>query len=289
MPRDLQAAERRGAAGLPVLLQAHRTGPPERVRRVPRGPGQGAASLIVHGRGEPFPLEDHYANFQTVLRLVDPSKPTRSRFLRSPSPKPTGTSAPRRRSFPQGEQRSTRTGCRSSTGRKSPPLPTRRPCRCPRDGRRTSSLQAEDLDLGGDLEDARWTAPRSSTSSSPSREGGRLLTTLRVLDAGPYRLTFRLAPGRSPLALGLRGRDAARVARTARRVEGRARLRHAGAAEPAGWDRPPAGRARRTRAPRGRAPHGRTERGGSLALAERPAPQGRGGPRPAGRRGGGRG
>jgi hypothetical protein len=172
------------------------------------GRGKGRMKVITHERGEPFPLEDHYANFQMALGLVRPGQPEKSRFLLKPLAEADGGIKHR------GGDRILEDGPHYENwrlfinGERGPPLPTEGERPVPQLTAEGLVLQVEDFDLGGDLEDVEMKGADSFYVVMPGVEGGRAYTDLNVLDAGAYVLEFRVAPGSVPLRWGFEGGSA---------------------------------------------------------------------------------
>ena len=163
------------------------------------GRGKGRMKLIVHPRDEPFPLEDHYANYEMVRRLVKAGAPLDSRFLLKPLAIADGGIKHK------GGDRITKAGATYEAwvqflqGVRGPPLPKEGERRVPLLTAEGLSIQAEEFHFEDTVYDDEMRGAEDLTVARAGEEGGRLHVDLRVVDAGPYRMSFRVAPGTAPL------------------------------------------------------------------------------------------
>ena len=169
------------------------------------GRGKGRHRLITHERGEPFPIEDHYANFTMVQKLLKPGEPERSRFLQKPLAAADGGIKHRGGDRIRKGTANYENWVLFINGEKGPPLPTAGEQVVPTLTAEGLVIQAEDFHFEGDLEDTEMKGAEEYYVAQPGESGGRLTTDLRVLDAGPYELTFRLARGTSAVRWGFEG------------------------------------------------------------------------------------
>ncbi len=183
------------------------------------GRGKGRFKVITHGRGEEFPLEDHYANFQTILRLVTPGNPERSRFLAKPLALADGGIKHR------GGDRIAKDSANYANwvafigGEKGPPLPTPGERRVPELTAEGLVIQAEDFVFEGGVDDVEVKGAQEFYVARAERGGGTVWTNVRVIDPGAYRLAFRVLPGREAMRWGLAGGDRRELARPRERDE----------------------------------------------------------------------
>jgi len=171
------------------------------------GRGKGRHRLITHERGEAFPLEDHYANFQMALGLLVPGRPERSRFLQKPLALADGGIKHRGGDRIRKGSANYEYWVGFIRGEKGPPLPTPGERAAPTLTAAGLVIQAEDFHLEGDLDDVERKGAREFYVAVPGEQGGRLWTELQVNDAGPYELSFRWAPEERGLRWGF-GEDA---------------------------------------------------------------------------------
>ena len=171
------------------------------------GRGKGRFKLVTHERGEPFPIEDHHANFQTVLTLLEPEKPLTSRFLLKPLAVQDGGLKHKGGDRFGKDSVNYENWVQFLQGEQGPPLPTPGVRVIPEITAQAISLQAEDFDFEGDLDDAERKGAESFYVAVPGAEGGRLVLDMRVVDAGPYVMELRVQPGTVPLRWGFEGED----------------------------------------------------------------------------------
>ena len=171
------------------------------------GRGKGRFKLITHERDQEFPLEDHYRNFETVLKLVRPGEPFKSRFFVKPLALADGGIKHK------GGDRITKDSENYDNwmlfirGERGPPLPKEGEERTPVLTNEGLVIQAEDFRFEGDLDDVEAEGADEFYVVEPGEAGGRLVTDLRVADAGAYLLEVRFKPGTRPLRLGFEGME----------------------------------------------------------------------------------
>ena len=167
----------------------------------------------MHERGESFPIEDHYENFETVRALLRPSQPEKSRFLQKPLALADGGIKHRGGDRIRKGTANYENWVLFINGEKGPPLPTEGERRVPVLTAEGLTLQAEEFRFEGDVLDVERKGAQEFYVAQPGGEGGRVWTELRVVDAGPYLLEFRVVPGSTPMRWGFES-DPARVLRT---------------------------------------------------------------------------
>lgn len=163
------------------------------------GRGKGRFKLIVHERGDLFPVEDHYANFETVLRLLKAGEPEKSRFLQKPLAIEDGGIKHRGGDRIRRGDANFENWTLFINGERGPPLPTEGEQRIPVLTAEGLTIQVEDFGFEGDVFDDERKGAEEFYVARPGGEGGSVWTDLRVADAGPYLLEFRLAPGTEPM------------------------------------------------------------------------------------------
>lgn len=165
-------------------------------------PGKGKLSLVVAARGQTLTLEQHYANFRTVLGLSTPAQPERSRFLLKPLAVVDGGVAHKggdriRRGDPNHMN-----WLAFLRGEPGPDLAKAAP-----DGPRLLeaelTLEAESMERDTGLEvRADPLAPEKGWVVAGTRPG-RLWQRVRLPEAGDYRVRLDVRGGPGPLLLQL--------------------------------------------------------------------------------------
>ena len=167
--------------------------------------GKGRFRLITHERGA-FPLEDHYANFETVLALLKPGKPERSRFLTKPLAVADGGIKHKGGDRIRKDDERHRHWVAFIRGERGPAL--RDPAKAPSVPTLTSEglvLQVEDFLREGDLSEKDVQGADADYVIVPGKAGGELSQSVNVADPGPYRIELRLRPGKAPVQWGIVG------------------------------------------------------------------------------------
>ncbi len=172
------------------------------------GRGKGRFKLVTHERGEEFPLEDHYANFQTVLRLVTPGRPDRSRFLTKPLALADGGIKHRGGDRIKKDSANHANWLLFIAGEKGPPLPTPGEREVPVLTAEGLTIQAEDFVFEGGVDDIEMKGAQEFYVAQSGTTEGRVWTDVRVVDAGAYTIEFRVKPGTKPMRWGFDDRDA---------------------------------------------------------------------------------
>lgn len=177
------------------------------------GKGQGKLALRTAARGAELSLEDHYANYRTVLGLVDRKRPERSRFLAKPLAVADGgvphKGGDRIRkddpnhvnwlAFLRAERgpRLPAAGGRETTG------PLRLEAALRIEGERMAR-EGEVLEQADAVRsEQRWVVAGAS--------GGRVRASIEVPEAGDYALALEAVGGEGPLRVRLDGRLLAEV------------------------------------------------------------------------------
>lgn len=165
-------------------------------------PGKGKFSLQVAGRGQSLTLEQHYANFQTVLRLSTPGQPAKSRFLLKPLAVADGGVEHKGGDRIRKGDANHQNWVAFLEGQPGPELP-----RGASDGplllESALTLEAESMERDPGLEERfEPVAPEQKWVLAATRPG-RLWQRLRVPEAGDYRVRLLVRGGRGPLGLFL--------------------------------------------------------------------------------------
>ncbi len=172
------------------------------------GRGHGRHKLITHERGEAFPLEDHYANYEMALQLLVPGRPDRSRFLAKPLALADGGIKHRGGDRIKKGSSNYANWVLFINGEKGPPIPTPGEREVPVLTAAGLTIQAEDFIFEGDVDDVEVKGAEDFYVARAGRGGGRIWTDVRVADGGPYTLSFRVLPGTAPLRWGFDERPA---------------------------------------------------------------------------------
>ena len=170
-----------------------------------QGRGKGRFKLITRDRGEEFSLEDHYENFQTVMKLVRPGEPLKSRFFTKPLALADGGIKHRGGDRILKDTANYENWILFINGERGPPIPTEGEKQVPVLTNEGLVIQAEDFVFEGDVEDAEVKGAEEFYVAKPGKEGGRIHIDMRVADAGAYLLDVRFKPGTEPLRLGFAG------------------------------------------------------------------------------------
>jgi hypothetical protein len=193
-------------AGQPDFLFFYKKVEPVLLARCVECHGEHAGNrlkLLTHPAGEPFPLRDHYENFQRVLKMVVPGEPMKSRFLLKPLAVAAGGLKHRgREPFAAGSDLQ-KDWERFIRGERGPPLPSPETRRLPRLDAQGATIQAEDFQFEGDVDDAEAQGAQEFYVARPGPRGGRLHLAVSVQDAGAYVMRFRVKPGEKPASWSL--------------------------------------------------------------------------------------
>lgn len=171
------------------------------------GRGKGRFKLINHERGEAFPLEDHYANFETVMKLVRPGEPFKSRFFTKPLALAAGGIKHKGGDRIEKDSVNYENWLLFIQGERGPPIPKEGETVVPVLTNEGLTIQAEDFVFEGDVEDTEAQGAEEFYVAAPGPEGGRIHIDLRVADAGAYTLQVRFKPGTAALRMGFAGAD----------------------------------------------------------------------------------
>jgi hypothetical protein len=166
-----------------------------------RGRGQGRMKVLTAEGDAALPLEDVHANYQTVMRLVSPSRPERSRFLLKPLAEADGGIAHKGGDVIRAGDVNHVRWLEFLQGVRGPPLATGVRRAVPVLTAQGLALEAEDLTLEGALAEVDDKHARLYLAVEATEEGGALDVELEVQDAGPYRIVVRAVPGPEPLEL----------------------------------------------------------------------------------------
>ncbi len=159
------------------------------------GRGKGRHKLVVAEDGEALDLRDHVANFETILKLVTPGNPDKSRLLLKPLAVEDGGLAHK------GGDRFRRGDGRHAIfeafirGDPGPPLPSERP---PTQRRLTAAglvLEAEDLERAEGVDEVEDPDAGGFLAIEPLEGGGRVAAVIEVADALAYRVVARWRGG----------------------------------------------------------------------------------------------
>ena len=165
------------------------------------GRGKGRMKLITHETGE-LSMEDHYENFQTVLSLLKPGQPDKSRFLRKPLAVADGGLKHRGGDrIGKGDQRY-ELWVAFIQGERGPPLPSEvqeAPSRLTTEG---MTVQAEDMRVHDELRLVEDEQAQGFRRVGPGPAGGTLTFPLFVAEAASYRLTLRVWTDGGDLRVG---------------------------------------------------------------------------------------
>lgn len=165
-------------------------------------PGKGRMKVIVPGPdGGSLTLEEHYTNYQAILRLTSPRDPLKSRFLVKPLAVADGGFQHKGGDRIRKDDVNYLRWVEFLTGVRGPPLPSgARPA--PRAlTAQGLALEAEDLRAEGDLARVDLKEARGYLAVTAGSEGGELDAQVDVEDAGTYRVAVRAAAGLEGLTL----------------------------------------------------------------------------------------
>ena len=154
------------------------------------GRGKGKFKLITHA-GDEFPLEDHYKNFETVLELLRPGQPERSRFLQKPLAAEDGGLKHRGGDRIRKGDDNYENWVAFIGGERGPPLPSEvddTPVRITTAG---VTIQAEDFGREGDVRLVEDAEAEGFHRVVAGKEGGVLLFNLSVAEGANYRVLLR--------------------------------------------------------------------------------------------------
>lgn len=177
------------------------------------GKGQGKLALRTAARGAELSLEDQYANYRTVLGLVDRKRPERSRFLTKPLAVADGGVPHKGGDRIRKDDPNHVNWLAFLRAERGPSLPGSgaRDITGPLLLEATLRIEGESMQREGEvLEQAdavkveqRWVVAGAA--------GGRVRATVRVPEAGDYALALEAVGGEGPLALRLDGRALAGI------------------------------------------------------------------------------
>ncbi|MDA1195840.1 MAG: hypothetical protein O2894_11730 [Planctomycetota bacterium] len=169
------------------------------------GRGKGRMKLITHERGEEFPLEDHFTNYETVLKLIRPGEPLKSRFFTKPLALADGGIKHQGGDQILKDSANYENWTLFIQGERGPPLPVEGERIVPTLTAEGLAIQAEDFAFEGSVEDVEMKGAEEFYVANPGETGGRIVTPIRVVDAGPYTVHVRLQPGTRPVTLSIGG------------------------------------------------------------------------------------
>ena len=168
-----------------------------------KGKGHGRMKLIAHPRRDDFPLEDHFKNYQTVLKLIKVGKPDKSRFLQKPlSTKDGGLRHKGRDVIKRGDELYT-AWVKFITGEPGPPLPTKNTDLAHTLTATGFTLEAEACAIDGDADVEEDKTASGFFTVRAGKERAHLRADLRVDDAGSYRMMLRIRPSNATWGWGL--------------------------------------------------------------------------------------
>jgi hypothetical protein len=167
------------------------------------GKGQGRMVLRTAARGSRLSLEDHYANFQTVVALSTPGKPMSSRFLLKPLAKAEGGIAHKGGdrihkgdanhvnwlAFLNGE---VGPPIQRESGRDGPPLLEA-----------ALTIEAEDMERDAGLEERSEPIAPEKKWVVGATKSGRVWQAVRAPEPGDYAVSLAVRGGKGPLGFGL--------------------------------------------------------------------------------------
>jgi hypothetical protein len=169
------------------------------------GKGQGKLALRTAAEGTELALEDHYANYQVALGLVDVKAPERSRFLRKPLSVADGGLPHRGGDLLRSGDPNHQNWLAFARGERGPELPRRTAPAGPPVLEAALSLEAETLDLDAGLEVKSDPVAPERKWVVAGAEAARLRVRVRVPEAGDYEVQLDVLGGRGPIALALDG------------------------------------------------------------------------------------
>lgn len=166
------------------------------------GKGYGKFKLVVPAPDETFELEDHYANFETILKLLEPGKPGASKFLRKPLARAAGGLKHRGGDRFDADDEHHRAWTAFINGEPGRALPTGVPPPTPRLTARGLTIQAERFAIDADLSETEVDGAEGTAIESTDGTGD-MYVDFEVADPGLYSLRFRVQPGGPPLRWSL--------------------------------------------------------------------------------------
>lgn len=159
-------------------------------------PGKGRMKVIVPAaESTGLTLEDHYANYEAVLRLVSPGQPLKSRFLVKPLAEADGGFKHKGGDRIFKDDVNYLRWVEFITGVRGPPLPASGRPPAPVLTTAGLRLQAEDLRAEGDLTRVDRADAEQYVAMLAGPMGGELDVVIDVQDAGPYRVQVRTTTG----------------------------------------------------------------------------------------------
>jgi hypothetical protein len=169
------------------------------------GKGQGKMVLRTAPPGETLALADSYANYETVLQLVDAARPERSRFLVKPLAVADG-------GVPHKGGDRIRKGDANHVNWLAFLRGERGPALAP-GAQRTGPLlleaglviEAESMGREAGLEEQHDPVALEQRWIAGGAKGGRLVQSLRVPEGGDYRVALHVVGGRGPVGVALDG------------------------------------------------------------------------------------
>lgn len=170
------------------------------------GKGQGKFALRTAPRGEMLSLADSYANYQTVLGLIDAAKPERSRFLLKPlALADGGTSHKGGDRIRKGDANHVN-WLAFLRGERGPALAPGAQITGPLLLESDLTIEAEKMGREAGLEEQHDPVALEQRWVGGGAKGGRLVQALRVPEGGDYRVTLHVVGGRGPLGIAFDGR-----------------------------------------------------------------------------------
>ncbi len=163
------------------------------------GKGKGRFGLVTHPRGDEFPLEDHYKNFETVLKLLKPGQPMKSDFLRKPLPEDAGGRRHKGGDRFVPDDRNHRNWVDFINGVRGPEIPSNEPQATPVLTTAGLAVQAELLGTSDDYDLVEHPMAEGDGAVATIESGVTLRYDFIVQDEGRYRLLFRTGHGLRPL------------------------------------------------------------------------------------------
>lgn len=155
------------------------------------GKGKGHHKLVVAEEGEDLDLEEHLENFQTILRLIKPGDPERSRLLQK------GLAVEDGGLKHKGGDRFRRGDGKHALleafvrGEPGPPLPTERTRVARRLDANGLVMEAEDLELVEGVDEVEDAGASGYLAMEPLEGGGRVAVRFDVVDEMAYRIVAR--------------------------------------------------------------------------------------------------
>ncbi|MFM8979311.1 MAG: hypothetical protein ACKOSS_02435 [Planctomycetia bacterium] len=177
------------------------------------GKGQGKLALRTAARGAELALEEQYANYRTVLGLVDRKRPERSRFLTKPLAVADGGVPHKGGDRIRKDDANHVNWLAFLRGERGPSLPGSpgRETTGPLLLEATLRIEGERMTREGEVLEAADPVKAEQRWVQAGAYGGRVRVTLQVPEAGDYALALEAVGGEGPLGLALDGRPLATV------------------------------------------------------------------------------